>query len=210
MTRESVITVKRTLLATIAAVAAITLASCGGGDPEPEAASSTTETTGPAEPQDVELGDKINITCGEENPCDVDITVSDITVTETCPYRDKNYTFNESTSEEVFVQVTGDINVQQYPGWSTFSLGDSSWSATDSDGYALDIEVASSCSPTEKGRWSEYIEAGAKRRVTQVYKVERVPAQWSLKSSRSSKTWSWPVPQPTSVSEPTTTSRDAS
>lgn len=186
---------KRILLAAAAAtILAVTGCSSGESDPEPAtepAASSAVSQTGPIE---LEIGETANLTKSVNGPRDIDVTVTDISVSTECRHGLNDWHDEYTHQGGYFVQVSGDIDVKSSP--QDFSLPQ--WAAADADRNVIEVASASECAQTDDAgvqTFNDLVMPGTKAKAVEEFWVDTLPSHWFLNQPYEDHAFSWPVPQ---------------
>lgn len=126
----------------------LTLAACGDSGDEvaestPSPATATTEAASGV--QELVLGETMTITrCGGDLPCNVEVTLTKATLTETCPFG-VSYPDMESMDTEGSLYLTFDGEFHVIESANNFSVGEADFTAVDGDGYATTDLTAWDC-----------------------------------------------------------------
>ncbi|MGP9619880.1 hypothetical protein [Corynebacterium sp. AOP34-BR1-29] len=190
-------TIRRTALATVAA-GVLTLTACSNDDQDRLAPTETPATTDPStEPKVHEQvpGDTITYTGTDEYPADVDITIDDISASDTCHHGENGHTEAPADEDITYIQVSGEVDVRKVSWSDSFSILDQEWIALDPDGYQLQIAPPFSCESSSEQNWDESTQVGNKARLSQEYAVKGAPDRWVLNPSRSDEVWGWEIPE---------------
>lgn len=138
---------KKILTALAASVLTLTFSACS--DTQDATAPSTTATPTTTDRasglQDLVLGETITVTrCGADVPCEVDITFTDATLTDTCPYG-VSYPDMQATDPEGTQYLTFEGEFHVVDAQTNFSVSESDFTAVDSDSYATSSLTAFDC-----------------------------------------------------------------
>lgn len=139
---------KKTLTALIAGVLALTLSACSNTQDtaEPTTTAAPTTTTNVASGlQDLVLGETMTVTrCGADVPCEVDITLTNATLTDTCPYG-VSYPDMQAMDPEGTQYLTFEGEFHVVDAQTNFSVSETDFTAVDPDGYATSNLIAYDC-----------------------------------------------------------------
>lgn len=126
----------------------LTLTACGEeGDPPPTTTTEAAETTTEAASgiQDLILGDTMTVTrCGGDVPCEIDITLSQATLTETCPHG-VSYPDMQAMDPEGSLYLTFEGEFHVIDSQTNFSVAETDFTAVDPEGYATSNLIAYDC-----------------------------------------------------------------
>lgn len=170
---------RRSLLAGASAVA-LTLAACGGGDDDPAddaLDSPAVETSQVADGKIGEIGETIVADCSGYMDCQVEVTVTDITLGEQCRYGTNDYggdndpEFGKLDAGEQYMQVWAEFAVtsEQEDDWSMMEDP----KVVDTDGFTHTTGGSVDCRDSDEGHesWSNPVDAGSKVRVYEAITV---------------------------------------
>ena len=181
---------------------ALTLTACSGSNDT--AAPETTVVTVTGTPEDspaetteaapernrAELGDVMTLDCDAEYPCDVDVTVTEITTSKECHDGVADYVNTLSaTPDTTYVKVTGEMDPREYTWSDTYSILDHEWIPVDEDGYELPLGPAFDCNGDPAAGWDSPVQVGNKARAVQEYAVQGEPFAWTFAPTRDADMW---------------------
>lgn len=158
---------KKTLTAIVGLAAALTLSACSNtqdaAEPSTTAAPTTTADVASGI-QDLVLGETITVTrCGGDIPCEVDITFTDATLTETCPYG-VSYPDMEAMDPEGTQYLTFEGEFHVINAETGFLVSETDFTAVDPDGYATTNLIAYDCEDLDVDQHlSNPVDPGLKR-----------------------------------------------
>jgi hypothetical protein len=193
-------TIRRTALAVVTA-GALALTACSGDDGQDADSTTPTPTEDNADGAgftEMQLGETFTYTGDDEHPADVDITVEDISVSNSCHNGIASYMEGEQEDpESTFVQVSGEMYVKEDTWSDSFLLSVTDWVAVDADGYTLEVAPPHLCETDQINTWSNPLGVGQKRRIVEEFEVKGTPVEWGVKPVRSSEGWGWTLNAPT-------------
>lgn len=197
-------TIRRTAFAVVAA-GALTLTACSSDD-DADAQDTPTATADQdagdgaegAGFTELQLGDTFTYAGDDEHPAEVDITVDDISVSNSCHNGIASYMEDyQEDPESTFVQVSGEMDVKANTWSDSFLLSVTDWVAVDADGYTLEIAPPHGCDTDQINTWSNPLGVGQKRRIVEEFEVKGTPVEWGVKPVRSAEGWGWSLDAPT-------------
>ncbi|MEH6819925.1 MAG: hypothetical protein V7706_08295 [Dietzia psychralcaliphila] len=192
-------------LIAIAATSLLVLAGCATGSDEPEAPEVAAPTTSETQsgPIELALGETANLVLGANGPRDIDVTVTNITVSDRCRHGLNDYGGGPGWSGQTdgyFIEVSGEIDVRESP--DSFSVPQ--WMAADTERNIIEVLPAYECADADEAgvqTFGDLVLPGTKARVMEEYWVDTLPDGWFLNQPYEDHAFSWPVPEPTT--EPT-------
>lgn len=202
-------TIRRTAFA-IAAAGALVLTACSNDDDQDSDATTATTSETASEGASsgagftkLQLGDTFTYTGDDENPAEVDITVDDINVSNSCHNGIASYMEgHQEDPESTFVQVSGEMDVKANTWSDSFLLNVNEWVAVDAEGYTIEVAPASICETDQINTWSNPLGVGQKRRIVEEFEVKGTPVEWGVKPVRSAEGWGWSLDAPTEGKDP--------
>ncbi|QGW24509.1 hypothetical protein GJR88_02272 [Dietzia sp. DQ12-45-1b] len=170
----------------------------------PEVTAPTTSET-QSGPIELDLGETANLVLGANGPRDIDVTVTDITVSDQCRYGVVDYGGEPGWSGQTdgyFIEVSGEIDVRESP--DSFSIPQ--WVAADHERNIIEVLPAYECAEAEVAGVQTFIDSvlpGTTARAMEEYWVDTLPAEWFLDEPYEDHAFVWPVPE-SKVAEQTT------
>ena len=170
----------------------------------PEVAAPTTSET-QSGPVELDLGETANLVLGANGPRDIDVTVTDITVSDQCRHGVNDYGEEPGWSGQTggyFIEVSGEIDVRESP--DNFSIPQ--WMAADDERNIIEVFPAYECADAEVAgvqTFSHSVLPGTKARAMEEYWVDTLPAEWFLDEPYEDHAFAWPVPELEELDEPT-------
>lgn len=168
-------TIRRTALAAVAA-GALALTACGNDDQdngfEPADPANASQAAADAENASIgKIGETITDDCSGYMDCQVEVTVTEITVGEQCRYGTNDY---GGEGEEDFGKLEdGDQYLQVWADFAVTSDTPDDWSMMhdpqiiDADGYTQSTGMSVDCRNSDDGHeiWSTTVDAGSKSKI---------------------------------------------
>lgn len=142
---------------------------------------------------------------GPNGPRDIDVTVTNITVSDQCHHGINDYGGEPGWSGQTdgyFIEVSGEIDVRESP--DSFSIPQ--WMAADAERNIIEVFSAYECADAEVAGVQTFYHGvllGTKAQAMEEYWVDTLPAEWFLNQPYEDHAFAWPVPEP-EVAELTT------
>ena len=185
-------------LLSILAVLPLTLAACSSEPTPEEAEASRVETmlseaqekldpSEGAKPKDdlqnVKVGDSIHLTCYSHNPCDGELKIESVTLSDKCEGTVDSYGSGpELEGGKTYLQIKADYSLKNLDGgWSM--LNDPQ--IVNADGYTQNVEMSINChEPDGYELWSATLDEGQKAKHFGVWIVPEDSAQALLEGAK--------------------------
>lgn len=127
---------------------ATTLIACGTTEPEPSVETQAQSTTTPPPESSLEeiiFGEPFTLTrCEDDQPCDVDVTFTAITLNETCPGGVSSPEADPRDAQDnIYVTIEGEYTVNSSP--TNFSISETDFTGLSEDGTEITPAAALDC-----------------------------------------------------------------
>lgn len=164
-------------LAAIAALTTLGLAGCGNGqdDIKPSEITSMKDYDKYQEQQErkkenekvdpAKIGETYTWDCSQNEPCEMKITVTEITPVIPCPYG--SYSDEQGTPGKKYVLLRGELETTKTPNFESVYNFDQ----VNRDGYTESIMSGASCMDGPGETWSTDVRKGDKKKVSGVFEV---------------------------------------
>lgn len=153
------------------------LAGCADntGDSEqastPEAAPAEASTTSAtSEPEIIDVGETVTGICTGVNDCDMNLTITSLTTSDTCTPWDDMWADQTREEDEIFLDVEAEVEVIDAE-YDLESMTMGSPEVLLDDGFTASAPEAYYCDNKSRESWGTVIDEGEKRRIARIFRI---------------------------------------
>ena len=188
---------KKIIAATAAALGAVALTACSAQEEAPAAQAEVDTNTvyqvpGKTGTEKLALGDTVNLTQDVNGERDVNVTVTSVSVSDTCHGEASDYGMEPGWSGQIggqYIQVSGKVDAVTAP----FGFSIPQWTGVKTGGEVVEVEPARECATPQGETFLDSFGTGQHAEVTEQYWVSE-PINWLvLDEPYESSYFGWPV-----------------
>lgn len=197
----------------ILAVIPLALAACTDAEdaaaPISSEVATTTSSTAPEGPVEVDLGEPIHLVQDANGPRDITVTLDDINASTECSSGFNDYA--EPQEGGYYITITGSMDVKESS--TNFSVDETWMTGTTEDGHAIQFEPAFGCNHASDAKpgyqsFDDPINQGQKAKGILEFWAPELPATLTYKEPYEPVAYQWGVAPPKDNAYPTATAQE--